>query len=241
MDSRDYEFDIIADPSADIDESGLDEAGVEAARALRDEMRALDARIARALAIDVPALKMPDLPPIETDDNVTHIATSNKRPSLAPAWLAMAASVALVAVIGAQFLTSGADRSSLAAEVIAHLEHEPAALTVTTTPVDERRLASVVSDGGADINRNVGLITYARSCVINGKTVPHLVMQGESGPITLLLMPGEAIDEAIPLSGDSVTGVILPVSNGSIAIIGEHNEDIGRIEKQVIDSVTWSI
>ena len=84
-------------------------------------------------------------------------------------------------------------------------------------------------------------MTYARSCVINGKTVPHLVVQGESGPVTLLIMPDEKIDSAVSLVEEGVNGVILPVGDGSIAIIGEREERLDEIEEQVIDSVTWTI
>jgi hypothetical protein len=87
---------------------------------------------------------------------------------------------------------------------------------------------------------SVGLITYAQSCVINGKTVPHLVIQGQYGPVTILLMPDEPVAEAVPLEGDNIHGVLLPVGNGSIAIIGAREEKLEPIEKSVLKSVTWS-
>ena len=71
--------------------------------------------------------------------------------------------------------------------------------------------------------------------------MPHLVIQGEKGPVTLLLMPDEKIDMAELIEGDNVNGVILPVGDGSIAIIGERDEDLALIEERVIDSVEWSI
>jgi len=43
------------------------------------------------------------------------------------------------------------------------------------------------------------------------------------------------------LDGKGVNGVILPMGNGSIAIIGERDEPLNEIEQQIIDSVEWSI
>ena len=43
------------------------------------------------------------------------------------------------------------------------------------------------------------------------------------------------------IEGAGVSGVILPVGNGSIAIIGERDEDLTELERNVIDSVEWSI
>ena len=242
MDSKDYKEIIAADPSAPIDVSGLDADQVAEAEAFRAEMRALDEQISRALAIDVPELQMPELPDLGEDEgNIVEMPVGNKRHFSTPAWLGIAASIALVAVFAGRLFTGAESYDSLADEVIAHLEHEPLALTVTSTPVAERRLLNVVNRSGVEIETDVGLVTYAKSCVINGKTVPHLVIQGKLGPITLLLMPDEKVDNAVPLTGESINGVILPVGDGSIAIIGEREENLNEIEKRVVDSVTWTI
>ena len=53
-------------------------------------------------------------------------------------------------------------------------------------------------------------------------------------------MPDERVAEAAELDGDNIHGVILPVGDGSIAIIGSREEQLERIEKSVLSSVTWS-
>lgn len=240
MDDRSYREIIAADPTVDLDDLDLSTDERVDAEAFRSEMRALDARIAAALAIDTPELRMPDLPDLDAE-NVAHMPTSNKPRFTPPAWIALAASVAVVALIGLRFLDSGKSYPSLAAEVVAHLDHEPQALVATSTPVAERRLQRVVNNDGVQLDSGVGLVTYARSCVINGNSVPHLVIQGRSGPVTLLLMPDEKVDMTELLEGENINGVILPVGDGSIAIIGERDEDLSRIQQQVVDSVNWSI
>ena len=76
--------------------------------------------------------------------------------------------------------------------------------------------------------------------MINGKEIPHLVIQGNRGPVTILLLPDEAIDDAVQLEGESINGILLPVGGGSIAIIGERDEQLETIQKNVVNSVTWS-
>ena len=241
MNSKDYKETIAADPSAPFDYSGLSADERESADAFRDEMLALDETIAKALEIDVPALQMPELPAIEEDSTVVNMPFRKKGGVSAPVWIGIAASFAVAAVLGVRFLGEQSVYPSLAAEVVAHLDHEPQALEVTSTPVSERRLLNVVSKGGVQLDAGIGLVTYAKSCVINGKKIPHLVVQGKLGPITLLLMPDETVDGAVPISGEGINGVILPVGDGSIAIIGEREENLSQIEKRVVDSVTWSI
>lgn len=205
-------------------------------QAFRDELRALDRQIATALLVPVPELNMPELAEVDAS-NVTTLAA--RRISV-PAWLAVAATVTIAAVLGFRMLDSELSYPSLADEIIAHLDHEPYALRVTDKAVSDARLARVVPADVATIDTGIGLFTYAQSCVIDGKRVPHLVIQGERGPITILLMPEQKVDTAQRIDGQSINGMILPVGDGSIAIIGETGEDLERIQNNVKSSVTWS-
>jgi len=240
MNCEQYRQAVAAEPAFD---GAAEHVSVCAAcQAFRDEMRALDAGIAKALQLEPPTLTLPELPTIDVQDNDAQdnvVSLASRRSLPTPGWIALAASVMLAAFIGIRMF-AGVDNISLADEVLAHLDHEPAALVVSTTPVTDARLASVVPATVAHMDHGAGLITYARSCEINGKTVPHLVIQGERGPVTILLMPDEPVAVAETLDGDNVHGVILPVGNGSIAVIGARDEPLERIEKSVLSSVAWS-
>lgn len=240
MNCEEYRQSVAADPSFD---GGADHVSTcEACQAFRAGMQALDEQIAKALEISVPALDLPELPLVDSSksasDNVVSLQARKSRAR--PAWYALAASVMLATVIGVRMFGIGASYESLADEVLAHLDHEPYSLRPSTTPVSDRRLGAVVSADVASMDHSAGLITYAQSCVINGKTVPHLVIQGEHGPVTILLMPEEGVSAAVPLDGENTHGVILPVGDGSIAIIGAREEKLERIEKSVVNSVRWS-
>ena len=230
-----YREAIRADPSYDGGEAHV--SACADCLALRDELRSLDRKIGRALAISVPELRMPDLPDVDTS-SVVPLAT--RRRLTAPAWMAVAATIVLAAFVGIRMYGSTVTYPSLADEIVAHLDHEPYALRVSDEPVDDRRLAKVVPADVAKVNHDAGLVTYAQTCVINGKKIPHLVIQGERGPVTILLLPDEAIDDAVQLEGESINGVLLPVGGGSVAIIGERDEALDTIRENIVNSVTWS-
>lgn len=211
-------------------------ASCAACRDYRDGVRALDRRIAAALAIPVPAPELPELPDIDTA-NVTSLGRRGIRTS---AWLALAATAAFAAVIGYRMIAEPVLQPSLGEQILAHMEHEPNAFANADTPVSDARLARVVPASVATLDHSAGLITYAQSCVINGKSVPHLVIQGRRGPVTILLMPGQEVAGAEEITGESVKGVILPVGRGSIAIVGERDEDLRLIEANLRKSVAWS-
>jgi hypothetical protein len=241
MNCEDYKEALAADPSASFEGGAGHVATCESCAAFQAEMQSLDAKIAKALAIDVPDLKLPELPGIE-DDNVVNLPFKSRRAFSTPAWIGIAATVVLAAFIGVRMIDLGPGSDlSLSDEVLAHFDHEPRALEATNVAVSDERFSSVVNPSIGTMDRNVGLVTYAQSCVINGKRIPHLVIQGEKGPITLLLMPEEMIDGAMRLDGKGVNGVIIPMGDGSIAIIGERDEPLDEIEQRIIDSVEWSI
>lgn len=203
-------------------------------------MPALERRIARALELPVPQLRMPELPDI---DSGKFVAIKPRRRALPPVWLAMAASTALVALLAigdARLFGGVAEHGSLAEDILAHLDHEPHALRVSDEAVSDARLTQIVPANLAMLDHSAGLITYAKTCKINGKLSPHLVIQGRNGPVTVILMPEERVRSAQTITGERINGVILPVGNGSIAIIGSEYEDLEPIQRRLIDSVTWS-
>jgi hypothetical protein len=159
-----------------------------------------------------------------------------------PSWIAIAASFALAAIVGVQFLANDSiSDQALAEEILAHVDHEPWAMQVTDVSVSGERLIDVMAVNRGTMNPEIGLVSYAQSCVINGNTIPHLVIQGRNGPITLLLMPDEMISTQVQLEGKGINGVILPVGNGSIAIVSDRDFDLEEIRERVVNSVEWSI
>ena len=235
MNCEEYREAIAANPAF---EGGASHVAVcSDCQAYQREMLALNIKIAKAMQLDVPDLKMPELPEIET--GTVAILPARKR-WLKPMLFAVAATVVLATSISLRVSGVFQSYGSLAEEVLAHMDHEPGALRVTDEPVGDARLAKAVPAKFAIFDRDASLITYAQSCKINGKDVPHLVIQGEHGPVTILLMPEEKIAEAMPIDGNNVKGVILPVGDGSIAIVGDREEQLESIQKNVVNSVTWT-
>lgn len=244
MQCEDYRQAIAAEPSAPGEEVLAHLAACPGCATLLDEVQALDADIARALEIDVPELELPALPAAEAPrgDAVVSMrerAGRRARPGRPMMLAGLAAGIAAVAMVS---LLRPSDTPALAEAVIAHMDHEQASRRVTAVPVAEQALDAVVAPRISRLPDGIGLVSYASSCVIRGNTVPHLVVQGERGPITLILLPDEKTERAIPLSGEHVHGLLLPVGEGSIAIIGGREDQMDEVEatgRRVADSMRW--
>ena len=89
----------------------------------------------------------------------------------------------------------------------------------------------------------LGLLSYAQSCLVRGERIPHLVLQGDRGPVMLLLLPHERVTESVPLElpAEGLSGEIMPLGEGSVAVMGEPGEPMEAIRERLAVTVEWTI
>lgn len=173
-------------------------------------------------------------------------AASGMRPRRArwPTVLALAASLVLAAGawFGLRTELPQHDVSPLAPEVIAHIRHEPASLVVTASTVSREEFENVLRGGRATLAAPVGRVSYAKLCPFRGRMVAHFVVQGERGPVTVMLLPDEDVAAPTPIDEDGFMGTLVPVEGGgSVAIVGEPDEPMESIRDRLLQAVRWSI
>ena len=153
-------------------------------------------------------------------------------------WIALAASIVAGVLVGT-LLWVGGPRNSVAHDLIEHLDHEPEALAVTPRPVDGEVLAEVLERGGIRLRPAAGLVSYASSCRFRGRTVPHLVVQTDGGPVTVMVLRNEKTAAPVSFDEQGYTGRIVPAGPGSIAVIGTAAGDLEQVTARVLAAVEW--
>jgi hypothetical protein len=158
--------------------------------------------------------------------------------------LAMAASV-IVALVVAGALWLGAAHSSLAADVVAHMAGEPQAWARTAVPVPSSELAAVLEGAHMSLNPSAGMVSYAQSCSFRGHKVPHLVVQTEMGPVTVMVLVHETVPSPKPFDEEGYRGVIVPMQgHGSLAVLARQEQAdlpaVERVASRVENAIAWA-
>jgi Protein of unknown function (DUF3379) len=239
MECATYRRSILADPN-DPDRRLLEHRdGCRECTRFTDQLLRFESRLNRALRVTLPAAQLvlqPAVPP--------RAGSAPRAIAYPKRWLAMAASVLLAAVVaGGLWLASPG--SSLAAAVVTHMSGEPGAWRQTNDPVPNSELQKVLQDSHVTLAAGTGLATYAASCAFRGHRVPHLVIQTESGPVTVMVLVHESVPKPVRFDEQGYRGVIVPVAgHGSLAVLsrGSSMDDktVELIAAHVLDSIVWT-
>ncbi len=224
-----------------IDPLHLDETA--ASHEAECESCASHAREVRAQEIKLRALLMEVTPPegmaerIQLAARFEAGAVSRRR-----WWYSAAAGVMLaVGVSMVSLWTASVERGglALAQSVVHHIEDEASHLR-EAHPVSTGRVNYVFDRFGAKLTDDIGPVHVAAECLMRKRNGIHLVLPGSKGAITVFLMPGEMIDEALPVQSARFEGQIIPTAWGSIAVVGESGERVAGIGERLASLVIWS-
>ena len=183
----------------------------------RDETLAMEGRLKAAL--ELPLHRFRKLP------------EANK---VAPRRFALAASVVLALLLG-----GGAwlfrPQPALAGEVVEHVKHEPGSWQVHEA-VSPEALAAVLAKAGVRYDARFP-VTYASPCPFRGHIVPHLVVQTDRGPLTVMVLAHVTAEGAGEFSEGEYHGVVLPAGAGSIAVVAREGQEFDGYLKTLLEGV----
>jgi hypothetical protein len=125
------------------------------------------------------------------------------------------------------------------------MREEPQAWRRTDVPVQSSKLQDVLRDSHVRLAAGAGMVSYANSCEFRGHQVPHLVIQTEAGPVTVMVLVHEPVSKPVQFDEQGYRGVIVPVAgHGSLAVLTRGPAtDIKTVEEiahRVLDSIVWT-
>jgi hypothetical protein len=230
MDHARYRAAVLSDPHDPNPELRAHREQCADCAAYTEKLLRFEARLARALQIEV-----------RSTAQVVALTGRPKR-TAAARWLALAASVVVGAlVIG---LTWVVPSRSLAADVVAHMAGEPNAWR-TESAVPAPELDSVLENSKLKLMPDAVTVSYASSCAFRGHIVPHLVVQSDSGPVTVMVLVHESKAKWKQFDEQGYRGVIVPVKgHGALAVLMKDPKvdtaTVDRIAADVQQSIVWT-
>ena len=229
IDCAHYRRTVLADPRAESAELAEHLAHCQECPAYRERLLRFEGRLARALRVDAQVSR--------TRAQVPRLRVRRN------GWLAMAASLVVALLVGTLWL--GAPHASLAADVVAHMAGEPEAWARTDVAVPSQDLTPVLAEAHMRLRPDAGMVSYAQSCLFRGHHVPHLVVQTDMGPVTVMVLVHENVAAARMFDEGGYRGTIVPVpGHGSIAVLvkGEQGDSaqVESIAARVKDAIVWT-
>lgn len=98
---------------------------------------------------------------------------------------------------------------------------------------------TLLAEFGGSMDRLVAEVSYLGSCEIHNTTGVHMVVKGDRGPVTIMLLRGVTVNSQKLISDQRFRGLIVPADKGSIAIIGEKGESLQSIKNKLLQQVHW--
>ncbi len=250
MDDLEFKQRVLADPLDDGDDLLRAASSDPAKQQFLEQCRQFDGRM-RQLLNDIP-----------TPENLRDKLLGLEYPVLAPqpmavpqpAWyrhpaFAIAASLVLTValVLG---LWSGQPtvqaNVELTQEIFGHIYSEIDFLDIEDAvpiPVINAKMSATMVGGMLKVNPDTAKlkVTVADDCWIAKKIAMHLVMKGDRGKITVLLIPNSPVEDEIPISDERFNGFIAPTPRGNLVVLGEKQEaSLDRLGKMIANNMDWS-
>lgn len=193
------------------------------------ELRELERHLARAVQVPVPrGLEWRIL-----------ARQSLRRPQRRRWYAGVAIAASLVAAL--VVVLSGPTpqpQTALAQAVVSYLAVRPAA-TAVRAPITQAELTEVMEPLGLQFEAAAGPLSDARPCRIRGQQAAHLVIEGEKGPIDVLVMPAEQIRRRHLVKAGDLEILVVPCPRGSMAIVGRSGEALSAAETWLRGATVW--
>lgn len=150
----------------------------------------------------------------------------------------IAASVLIVFAVFFNLQPLNMHKSNLEQQVLSHIYHEIDHLYEQQNRSLEQ-VNTLLSEFGSHLNASIGSVNYLGSCEIARGRGVHMVVEGSTGPITVMMLPDLPVDSRHLINDKRFKGLIMPAGKGSVAVVGEKGESLELLQEKLIENMRW--
>jgi hypothetical protein len=158
---------------------------------------------------------------------------------------ALPVAACLVIALGVAFWTTDKRHAALEEEIFAHMYLEEGLLDrpqadLISLPTVNSRMEEVV---GAHLEMSEAVekleVTFAKDCWVAKKIGFHLVMKGEKGAVTVMMIPSKDKDVEFNISDSRFDGLVTPTDGGYLVVVGNKQEPIAEHRNLLSGNLDW--
>ncbi len=133
--------------------------------------------------------------------------------------------------------------SEIGSKTIEHLlEHavdQVGNMEVTKLDVADAELQKIFKFVGATLHKSIDTMSYAGACIVDGKQGLHVVIQENTGAVTVIVMPGETLELAQSFDKNGYVASLIPVKGAVVAIIGKTASQVSKAQIRFFKAVDF--
>ena len=149
---------------------------------------------------------------------------------------ALAASVVLAMIVaGGVWLLR--PQTALAGEVVRHIQHEAGSWEQHEL-LPRAEVVEALKQAGVEVDASLPVV-YASACPFRGQRISHFVVRSAQGPVTVMLLPHEKVLTRTEFTESGMRGVLVPVREGSIALVTRDAEVPDTLASEIVAGVRW--
>ncbi len=140
------------------------------------------------------------------------------------------AAVLVLAVAGGLLWREQALSGPLPELAVAHLAHEPYALTShARVPLEQVR--TMFAARGVALRGDPGEVDYLNLCPIGHDAAVHMVVQTDRGPVTVFYVVGRHEATRAVWQRNGVVGRSVPMADGTLLLLADHDDRFDALER----------
>jgi len=236
MDDLTFRRNIYADPTSQDDDIIAAKNADPAKKLLAQELCQLDEKLKQAMKVPVPDDLCNKLFLRQT------LASHQQKKRKSRVYLALAASVAIVAGLVVNYLQFSSHYTNVGDYALAHVYHEQDVFSNhDTTRVSLTSLNKKMTTFSGHFSDSMGELISADYCRFDGMKSLHLVFKGVTDTVTVFVVPKEKHLTFIEnFSDNKLQGESLGFKSANILIVADKNESLTKWQKTINDNISWS-
>lgn len=85
-------------------------------------------------------------------------------------------------------------------------------------------------------------VRFAKPCIIiPAYDSAHLMIEGSQGAVSVFVINNSPVSIEYKINDDRFNGIVVPMGNGNMILVGEADEDLGRYKDLFSENIEWVI